>query len=98
MSYGLKSGEQVERTAFHKGKSRNKTAVNIKKLLAKGHLVPIYEAREDTIFLIGYRRKASSRKAHQRPFLLQQPLALGKIPSNPETEVPETDFANPESK
>jgi hypothetical protein len=44
--------------------------MNLKKLLSKGHLVPIYEAREDTIFLIGYRRKASSRKSHQRPFLL----------------------------
>jgi hypothetical protein len=86
MSYGSRSGEQIEKTAFHKGKTRNRTAVNIKKLLAKSHLVPIYEAREDTIFLIGYRRKASSRKAHQRPFLLPQPLALGKIDPNPETE------------
>ena len=59
--------------------------MNLKKLLSKGHLVPIYEARGDTIFLIGYRRKASSRKAHQRPFLLPQPLALGKIDPNPET-------------
>ena len=65
-------------------KQRNQ--MNLKKLLSKGHLVPIYEAREDTIFLIGYRRKASSRKAHQRPFLLPQPLALGKIDPNPETE------------
>ena len=88
MSYGLKSGELVERTAFHKGKSRNKTTMNLKKLLAKGHLVPIYEAREDTIYLIGYRRKASSRKSHQRPFLLPQPLALGKIDPNPETNAP----------
>lgn len=58
--------------------------MNIKKLLAKGHLVPIYQATEDTIFLIGYRRKASSRKRSQRPFLLPQPLALGKITTNPE--------------
>ena len=65
-------------------KQRNQ--MNLKKLLSKGHLVPIYEAREDTIFLIGYRRKASSRKSHQRPFLLPQPLALGKIDPNPETE------------
>ena len=60
--------------------------MKLQKLLAKGHLVPIYEARGDTIFLIGYRRKASSRKAHQRPFMLTQPLALGKIPSEPEAE------------
>lgn len=60
--------------------------MNLKKLLAKGHLVPIYKASEDTIFLIGYQRKARSRKAHQRPFLLPQPLALGKITPNPETK------------
>ena len=59
--------------------------MNLKKLLAKGHLVPIYQATEDTIFLIGYRRKARSRKAHQRPFMLPQPLALGKIDPNPES-------------
>jgi hypothetical protein len=61
--------------------------MNLKKLLSKGHLVPIYEARGDTIFLIGHRRKASSRKAHQRPFMLPQPLALGKIDPNPVSEV-----------
>jgi hypothetical protein len=60
--------------------------MNIKKLLAKGHLAPIYQATEDTIFLVGYRRKARSRKASQRPFMLPQPLALGKITQNPETE------------
>ena len=86
MSYGSRSGEQIEKTAFHKGKARNKTAVNIKKLLAKGHLVPIYEAREDAIFLIGYRRKASSRKAHQRPFMLKAGVPLGKIDPNPASE------------
>ena len=64
--------------------------MNLKKLLAKGHLVPIYQASEDTIFLVGYRRKARSRKAHQRPYMLPQPLALGKITPNPETK-PETE-------
>ena len=62
--------------------------MNLKKLLSKGHLVPIYRADEDTIFLIGYQRKPRSRKAHQRPFLLPQPLALGKIDPKPETEQP----------
>ena len=85
MSYGSRSGEQIEKTAFHKGKSRNKTAMNIKKLLAKGHLVPIYEAREDTLCLVGYRRKASSRKSHQRPFMLNQPIPLGPIEPKPES-------------
>ena len=60
--------------------------MNIQKLLSKGHLVPIYEAREDTIFLIGYRRKASSRKAHQRPFMLKAAIPIAKIPTEPETE------------
>ena len=60
--------------------------MNIQKLLSKGHLLPIYEAREDTIFLIGYRRKASSRKAHQRPFLLKQGVPVGKIDPKPEAE------------
>jgi hypothetical protein len=59
--------------------------MNIKKLLSKGHLVPIYEATEDAIFLVGYRRKATSRKAHQRPFMLKAPVPLGKITPNPET-------------
>lgn len=86
MSYGLKSGELVERTAFHKGKSRNKTTMNLKKLLAKGHLVPIYNRVEDTIMLVGYRRKASSRKAHQRPFMLKTAIPIAKIPTEPASE------------
>lgn len=64
--------------------------MNIQKLLAKGHLVPIYSRVEDTIMLIGYRRKASSRKASQRPFMLKAGIPVGKIPkegpSKPETE------------
>ena len=86
MSYGLKDGSVVERTAQRFGKPRSQNTMNIKKLLAKGHLVPIYEAREDTIFLIGYRRKARSRKAHQRPFMLKTGVAIAKIPKEPETE------------
>ena len=78
---GIKQDRNV---AKHTPKPRNNMP-KIQKLLAKGHLAPIYEACGDTIFLIGYRRKASSRKAHQRPFLLPQPLALGKIDPNPES-------------
>jgi hypothetical protein len=59
--------------------------MNLQKLLSKGHLVPIYEAREDTIFLIGYRRKPSSRKSSQRPFMLKAGVPIAKIPPNPET-------------
>ena len=65
---------------------KQRNPMNLKKLLSKGHLVPIYEAREDTIFLIGYRRKASSRKSHQRPFMLKAGVPLGKIDPNPEAE------------
>ena len=65
---------------------KQRNPMNLKKLLSKGHLVPIYEAREDTIFLIGYRRKASSRKAHQRPFMFKAGVPLGKIDPNPASE------------
>ena len=85
MSYGSKSGEQIEKTAFHKGKARNKTTMNLKKLLAKGHLIPIYNAIGETLCLVGYRRKPTSRKSHQRPFMLKQPIPLGPIETNSET-------------
>ena len=61
--------------------------MNLQKLLSKGHLVPIYNRVEDTIMLVGYRRKASSRKRPQRPFMLKQGVAIAKIPTNPEAEV-----------
>lgn len=64
--------------------------MNIKKLLAKGHLVPIYNRVEDTIMLIGYHRKASSRKASQRPFMLKAGIPVGKIPKE-DTPKPETE-------
>lgn len=60
--------------------------MNIQKLLSKGHLVPIYNRVEDTIMLVGYQRKASSRKASQRPFLLKAAIPIAKIPTEPETE------------
>lgn len=65
-------------------KARN--PMNLQKLLSKGHLVPIYNRVEDTIMLIGYRRKASSRKAHQRPFMLKAGVPIAKIPKEPEAE------------
>ena len=61
--------------------------MNIKKLLSKGHLIPIYNRVEDTIMLIGYRRRASSRKRSQRPFMLKAGVPIAKIPTEPETEV-----------
>ena len=60
--------------------------MNIKKLLSKGRLVPIYKATGDEILLMGYQRKANSRKRSQRPFLLPQPLVLAKVAPNPESK------------
>tara|TARA_R110000868_G_scaffold288067_1_gene548414 strand:+ start:3761 stop:3994 length:234 start_codon:yes stop_codon:yes gene_type:complete len=62
--------------------------MNLKKLLAKGHLIPIYNPVGDNLCIVGYQRKASSRKSHQRPFVLKQPIPLGKIEPNPETKAP----------
>jgi hypothetical protein len=67
--------------------ARNKEIqMNLKKLLAKGHLIPIYNPVGDNLCLVGYRRKPTSRKASQRPFLLKQPIVLGPLTPNPETE------------
>jgi len=75
--------KQDRNVAKHTPKPRNNMP-KIQKLLAKGHLVPIYNAIEDTLCLVGYRRKPSSRKSHQRPFMLNQPIPLGPIDPNPE--------------
>ena len=72
--------------------------MNVKKLLAKGHLIPIYNPVGDNLCLVGYQRKPTSRKASQRPFLLAQPIVLGPLTPTPETEVPETNFGNPETE
>ena len=61
--------------------------MNLKKLLSKGHLIPIYNPVGDNLCLVGYRRKPTSRKSHQKPILLQQPIVLGPLTPNPETEV-----------
>lgn len=90
MSYGLKSGGIVERTAHHKGKARNRTTMNLKKLVSKGHLVPIYNVLGEALCLVGYKRKPSSRKSHQRPFMLNQPIPLGPVTENPEPANPES--------
>ena len=69
-------------------KPRN-TMPKLQKLLSKGHLIPVYGPVGDDLCLVGYRRKATSRKSHQRPFMLQQPIVLGPITPNPETECTE---------
>ena len=53
-------------------------------LLKKGRLLPVYRREEDTILLVGYQRKAHSRKSHQRPVMLKAPVPIAKIPQNPE--------------
>lgn len=68
--------------------------MDLKKLLSKGHLIPVYEALGGDLCLVGYRRKATSRKAHQRPFMLQQPIVLGPMTSNPASS--EVTGENPE--
>lgn len=60
--------------------------MNLKKLLSKGHLIPIYNPVGDNLCLVGYQRKATSRKAHQRPIVLQQPIVLGPLTPNPASE------------
>lgn len=77
-------GTKIDRNpAKHMSKPRNHMP-KVKKLLAMERLVPIYKATEDTIFLLGYQRKPSSRKAHQRPFMLKAAVPIAKIPQNPE--------------
>jgi hypothetical protein len=57
---------------------------DLNKLLEQGRLIPVYGAVGETLCLIGYQRKARSRKAHHRPFKLKQPIPLGPIETNPE--------------
>ena len=90
---GIKQDRNV---AKHTPKPRN-TMPKLQKLLSKGHLIPVYEALGGDLCLVGYRRKPTSRKSHQRPIMLQQPIVLGPLTPNPETEVPETNFGNPAS-
>jgi hypothetical protein len=75
--------KQDRNPAIHTPKPRNVNP-KINKLLKDGRLLPIYNAIGETLCLVGYRRKPSSRKAHQRPFMLKQPIPLGPIETNPE--------------
>jgi len=59
---------------------------DLNKLLKQGRLLPIYNVLGETLCLVGYRRKPSSRKAHHRPFMLKQPIPLGPVEPKPETE------------
>jgi hypothetical protein len=86
--------KQDRNVAKHTPKPRNNMP-QIQKLLAKGHLIPIYNVLGETLCLVGYRRKPTSRKAHQRPFMLKQPIPLGPVETNPEAKVPETNFGDP---
>lgn len=77
-------GTKVDRNpAKHTPKPRN-SMPQLKKLLDKNRLVPLYNLTEDAIYLIGYRRKSYSRKSSQRPYMLNAPIPIAKLPSNPE--------------
>ena len=80
---GIKQDRNAAKTT---PKPRNNMP-KLQKLLAKGHLIPVYRPLGEDLCLVGYRRKPSSRKSHQRPFMLKQPIVVGQLPTNPETEV-----------
>jgi hypothetical protein len=77
--------KQDRNPAIHTPKPRNVNP-KINKLLKDGRLLPIYNAVGETLCLVGYRRKPTSRKSHQQPLMLKQPIPLGPIETNPETE------------
>jgi hypothetical protein len=79
--------KQDRNAAKHTPKPRNNMP-KLQKLLSKGHLIPIYRPLGGDLCLVGYRRKPSSRKSHQRPFMLQQPIVVGQLPTNPESKSP----------
>jgi hypothetical protein len=58
---------------------------DLNKLLKQGRLLPLYNVLEDTLYLVGYQRKPTSRKAHHRPFRLKEPIPMGPITKNPES-------------
>ena len=79
-------GVTIDRNpAKHMSKPRN-SVPKMRKLIDSGRLIPIYQATEDTIFLIGYQRKTTSRKAHQRPFMLKAAVPIARITPNADTE------------
>jgi hypothetical protein len=74
--------KQDRNPAIHTPKPRNVNP-KINKLLKDGRLLPIYNAIGETLCLVGYQRKPTSRKSHQRPFMLNQPIPLGPIDERP---------------
>ena len=79
-------GHKQDRNAAKTTPKPRNNMPKLQKLLAKGHLIPIYNVLGETLCLVGYQRKPTSRKAHQRPFMLKEPIPLGPITPNPETE------------
>ena len=59
---------------------------DLNKLLKQGRLLPLYRPVGDTLCIVGYQRKSTSRKAHHKPFILKQPIPLGPIETNPASE------------
>jgi hypothetical protein len=55
---------------------------NIEKLIKKGRLVPVIKSTQDgKHFLIGYKRKSTSRKAKTDSYLLPEPEEI-KLPES----------------
>lgn len=58
------------------------TPDNIRKLILKGRLVPLIKSTNDgKHFLMGYRRKATSRKARTDSYMLPNPEEI-TLPEN----------------
>jgi hypothetical protein len=56
------------------------TADKIRKLALKGRLVPIIQEVEGKHYLVGYGRKATSRKKEK--YMLPEPELLNVLPKN----------------
>jgi len=55
---------------------------NIQKLIKQGRLIPVIKSTQDgKHYLIGYKRKATSRKAKTNSFMLPQPEEI-TLPEN----------------
>jgi len=58
--------------------SNRMSASSIRKLALKGRLVPIIQEKDGKHYLVGYRRKAESRKKDS--FLLPEPELINVLP------------------
>jgi len=78
---GIKQDRNAAKTT---PKPRNNMP-KLNKLLKQGRLLPVYGVVGETLCLMGYQRRPTSRKAHHKPFRLKEPIPLGPVTKNPET-------------